>query len=229
MSREARPPVLVLHDFGAEEAGRPWFDAFEAAGWLGPVLAPDLPGHGQTPAPLGGNYEYGDVVFFLLPLLRELAPGPAPVVVGVGLNGSSAQVLAVGGRASGLVLVDGVGGPWRSPREAIHVQRDVLRAISENPGAMAPPPASGLDPRVRAARPGGGARNFAELTVAALPVPTLVLESPRSNLPLDDVKDLFAGATAETQVTAIDGPDPKEVARVVVTWAAALSSEAVQT
>jgi pimeloyl-ACP methyl ester carboxylesterase len=222
VSRDLARPVLVLHDFGAEDAGRPWRDAFDGVGWPGRVLAPDLPGHGQTPAPLGGNYEYGDAVFFVLPLLRELAPGPAPVVVGVGLNGSSAQVLAVGGRASSLVLVDGVGGPWRTPREGIRAQRETLRAISADPHAMAPPPASGLDPRTRAARPGGGSRSFAETTVAALSVPTLVLESPGSPLPLDDVRDLFRGAAA-AEVFTIAEPDPKEVARIVTGWAAALA------
>lgn len=222
MTEEGRP-VLVLHDFGSEDAGRPWRDAFEGAGWSGPVHAPDLPGHGVTPAPLGGNYEYGDAVFFLLPLLRDLASGPAPVVVGVGLNGSSAQVLALGGRASALVLVDGVGGPWRSPREAIQSQRAHLRAVSDDADAMAEPPGRGLDPRVRASRPGGGSRAFAVTTVAALTVPTLVIESPRSPLDLDDVSDLFAGATAATEMVVIDDRDPKEVARLVTAWPAVLS------
>ncbi|MDQ1403301.1 MAG: hypothetical protein QOG03_1617, partial [Actinomycetota bacterium] len=46
-------PVLVLHDVGDERGGEPWRQALGTAGWSGPVLAPDLPGHAGAPPPIG--------------------------------------------------------------------------------------------------------------------------------------------------------------------------------
>ncbi|HVM07732.1 MAG TPA: alpha/beta hydrolase [Acidimicrobiales bacterium] len=105
-------PILVLHDLGVPDAGRPWRDALADASWNGPVLAPDLPGHGSTPVRDGGSYEHSDSLLSIIPLYAELDPDlPSPIVVGVGLHGWAAQVLALAGRASGVVLVDGLGGP----------------------------------------------------------------------------------------------------------------------
>ena len=44
--------VLLLHDLGSESAGGPW-RAVAPGGWD----APDLPGHGTTPAPRHGAYD----------------------------------------------------------------------------------------------------------------------------------------------------------------------------
>jgi len=134
-------PVLVLHDAGDVGGGGPWRIALTEAAWTGPVLAPDLPGHGGAPAPSGGAYEPADAV---LHVLAHVAPdgGPRPVVVGVGVHGWAAQLLALGGRSSGLVLVDGLGGPWMGPVEATDRVRRWLRAISDDPDAVGPPPAN---------------------------------------------------------------------------------------
>ena len=105
--------VLVLHDLGASGGGE-WAAAF--ADWPGRVLAPDLPGHNGAPPPVGGQYETGDAVFVALEVLRA-EDSDELVVVGVGHNGAAAQILALGGRAAGLVLVDGLGGPWLGPVE----------------------------------------------------------------------------------------------------------------
>ncbi len=106
--------LLVLDDIGASGGGE-WASAF--AGWPGRVLAPDLPGHNGMPPPVGGHYEAGDAVYVALDLLRAVRPDRVVVGVGVGHSGAAAQILAVGGRANGLVLVDGLGGPWLAPAE----------------------------------------------------------------------------------------------------------------
>lgn len=105
--------LLVLHDLGAPGGGE-WAAAF--ADWPGRVLAPDLPGHNGTPPPVGGQHATGDAVYVALDLLRD-EPSHELVVVGVGHNGAAAQILALGGRAAGLVLFDGLGGPWLEPDE----------------------------------------------------------------------------------------------------------------
>ncbi len=105
--------LLVLHDLGAPGGGE-WTAAF--ADWPGRVLAPDLSGHNGAPPPVGGHYETGDAVYVALDVLRAEAPHEL-VVVGVGHSGVAAQILALGGRAVGLVLIDGLGGPWLEPIE----------------------------------------------------------------------------------------------------------------
>lgn len=187
--------LLVLHDFGAEAGGAPWRAAFAAAGWPGPVHAPDLPGHAGTPPPVGGNYELADAAFAVLPLVRDLSATEAepPVIVGVGANGWAAQLLAVGGRASSLVLVDGIGGPWLDAVSTIAAGRDLLRAVANDAAALAPPHPGGTDPRLvhhSTMRP--SSRAMAERVLRALSVPLLVIETPASPLGAADRDDLLA-------------------------------------
>ena len=79
-----------------------------------------------------GNTRSGDAVYVALDLLRAEAPDEL-VVVGVGHNGAAAQVLALGGRAAGLVLVDGLGGPWLGPVEIDMRLREMRRRILTTP------------------------------------------------------------------------------------------------
>lgn len=214
----AGPPLLVLHASGDLAGGAPWAEAFTAAGWPGHVLAPDLPGHAGAPPPLGGNYESGGAVFAVLPLLRKLADGPRPVVVGVGCTGWGAMIVALSGRAAGLVLVDGLGGPWSTPQEIIAGQRDILRAIADDPAAVAPPPPGDSDPRLLHTI--GTLRNerLATRMAAGMPVPTLVLESPGSPLPATDRERLIGQFKAPVEVATVATARPSEVAPRVVAW-----------
>ena len=202
--------LLVLHDLGAPGGGE-WAAAF--ADWPGRVLAPDLPGHNGTPPPVGGHYEMGDAVYVALDVLRAAAPEEL-VVVGVGHNGAAAQILALGGRAAGLALVDGLGGPWLGPLEIDARLRDMRRRILATPAAMSAPPTGAADPRATMVV-GAVDREFAVRQAAAMPVPVLVVETPSSRTP--DV-DQLVGHFAQATLTHLEARDPKGAARLVHSW-----------
>ena len=214
--------VFVLHDLGDEMAGQAWREAFAAAGWQGSVIAPDLPGHGSAPAPIGGSYELGDGILVAAELIDVEAP--APIVVGVGLNGWAAQLLALAGRAAALVLVDGLHGPWVAPAAWIGGGRAWLRAVADNPAATAPPPARGLDPRAAHRIPPLGSRSLALRAARSMPVPTLLLESPASRLApaeVDELAEAFAaGATVRPIVEATAHASVSIIAEVAAEFAA---------
>ena len=208
-------PLLVLHDVGDERGGAPWREAFEDAGWDGAVLAPDLPGHAGVPPPIGGDYEMVDPVFTALAVLPEA--GERPVVVGVGASGWPASILALGGRASALVLVDGLGGPpWFDARGQIARLLPWLRAIADDPDAVAPMPAGApLDPRLRHGMSHHGSRRLAERAARAMPVPALLVESR-----LGEAEQLAPLYKSGATVTAVADPSPAAVAAAAVSWRA---------
>lgn len=213
--------LFVLHDVGDADGGARWQAALEEAGWSGAVRAPDLPGHGRAPAPLGGSYELTDAVLAVLPSLAA-DDGDRPVVLGVGTNGWSASILALGGRASALVLVDGLGGPYRPQAESMAAERLRLRAIADDPDAVAPPPppGEGLDPRLRHGVSPLGSRSMAERAAAATAVPVLLVESPGSPVDPEDRAAVAARYPAGATVAEVDGSAPELVAPAVVAWAA---------
>jgi pimeloyl-ACP methyl ester carboxylesterase len=202
--------LLVLHDLGAPGGGE-WAAAFTS--WPGRVLAPDLPGHNSTPPPIGGNYESCDGVFVALDLLRREAPADL-VVVGVGHNGAAAQILALGGRAVGLVLVDGLGGPWLSPAEIDTRRRDMHRRTLNTPAAMSEPPPGAGDPRATMLV-GAANREFAIRQADAMPVPVLLIETPSS--PTPDT-DRLLGHFADATLAPFDARDPERIASTVQSW-----------
>lgn len=203
-------PLVVLHDVGDGGGGRPWRDAFVEAGWRGEVRAPDLPGHAGAPPPEGGQHEASDSAYLAVPLLSRL--GRPAVVVGVGVNGWTATLCGLAGKALAVVLVDGTGAPWITPTEAIRRQRDWLRSIADDPDAVAPSPAgASLDPRLRHGVPSHGSRRLALRAAEKMPVPLLLLESPTSGLPPDD-------ATLLGPVVRTDDTRPSTVASAVIAW-----------
>ncbi len=212
----ATPPILFLHDIGDAGGGRPWAQAFRAAGWNGDVLAPDLPGHAGAPPPEGGQYEASDAAFLSVPMLARI--GEPVVAVGVGANGWNAWLCGLGGKASAVVLVDGTGAPWRTPLEAVTFQRSRLRALFDDDDAMAPMPAgSSLDPRLRHGMPGPhGSRKLALRAASRLPVPLVLLESPASACPASDAEEIAAAAPIGGRVIRVDEVSPGAVASAVV-------------
>lgn len=202
--------LLVVHDLGVE-GGAPWARAFAA--WDGAVDAPDLPGHGGAPPPVGGHHEVGDAVFALVDRLSP-EPGAEPVVVGVGKNGVVARTFALGGRSSALVLVDGLGGPWLDIEEANARLRDARREILSTPAALEPAAPGTTDVRAELA-PAFGDRAHARRMLGAVPVPTLVIETPSS--PIDDAESV-AAVIADHTVVRLGSDEPAVVAEAVTDW-----------
>jgi hypothetical protein len=209
----AATSVLVLHEVGDPTGGGPWRAALADAGWpAGAVTAPDLPGHAGAAPPLGGGYDPADGAFFAAPLLPD-EPG---MIVGVGVNGWPAQVFALGGKASALVLVDGLGGPWLDPAQSIAAGAAWLRAVTADPEAVAPaPPGAVLDPRLRHELPSMSSRAFAVRMAAAMPVPVLVVESPASRLDPADADDLASHFPTLLGVVRVPDRRPATVAGLI--------------
>ncbi|HUF33101.1 MAG TPA: hypothetical protein VMN58_07830 [Acidimicrobiales bacterium] len=208
--------VVVLHEPGDLAGGAQWVDAFERAGVPGPVRAPDLPGHGSAPAPTGGCYELLDGAM----AAAVVGAGDAPaLVVGVGASGWSAEVLALGGRAAALVLVDGLGGPWLDARQRLDAGRRWLRDIADDPAAVATPPPGAPDPRAGHGVVDHGSRRLAERAAAVMAVPVLLLETPGSGLARADVDDLATCFATGAEVAHLPDRSPASVAAAVAAWA----------
>jgi hypothetical protein len=208
-------PLVVLHDVGDDGGGAPWRTAFLAAGWQGPVVAPDLPGHAGAPPPEGGNHEPGDGAYVLVDALARL--GRPAVVVGVGVNGWAAELAGLAGKAIAVVLVDGTGAPWITPAEAVWHQREWLRAVADDDEAVAPPPpGASLDPRLRHGLPRHGSRRLAFRAATALPVPLLVVETPAAPTPPPDAAALVDACRAGGSVATLADGEPATVASAVV-------------
>jgi len=217
-------PLLVLHDFGDPAAGGPWVSALQESGWPGAVHGPELPGHGSSPG-LPGNYESSDIA---LSALRALADQQweRPVVLGVGASGWPAQVLALGGRAAAVVLVDGLGGPWADAEEVIDAGRRWLRAIADDPEAHAPPVPGRPDPRVRHGISAQRSRALAERAAAAMPVPALLVVTGASPLPEAEAGRLASLFPSGAVLARATDPSPGSVAGLVAEWGRALASQA---
>ena len=199
--------LVVLHGAGAS-GGAVWADAFAA--WPGTVHAPDLPGHGDAPMPVDGHYEPNAAVFSVAGHLA----GEPPVVVGVGVHGHPALLVAVGGRASGLVLVDGLGGPWLDVVARNAQLRELRRQILATPAALEPHQPPGTDVRATMVLPQSNREHVVRMA-AQVSVPTLVVESPDSSTPdASSVVEAFAGAT----LVPADTNDPELVAPLVLDW-----------
>jgi len=212
--------VLVLHAPGCTAGGTPWRQAFTAEGWRGRIMAPDLPGHGTEPAPLGGSYEQGLAVLWAVRLLQGRSDEDAPlVVVGELSSGWAATIVALAGRAKGLVLVDGLGGPWLSPSQLIGRGRDLLRTIADDPQAVAPAPPSGFDPRLGHGVPSHGSRSLAEQSAAELAVPVLVVESKESGVSPDQLEALLPHFSAAVTTVALPTRSPDSVVPAIAAWA----------
>lgn len=204
--------LLVLHDLGAA-GGEEWATALDD--WPGSVLAPDLPGHGTAPMPLGGHHELGDAAFHLA---QHLDAEPR-VVLGVGHNGHTARILALGGRATHLVLVDGLGGPWLDVDGRNAALRAMRRRILGTPEALRPHEPPGTDPRATMVL-GATDRDFALRVAGRISVPVLIVETPGS--PTPDAHEM-AGAFADATVVRLDAPAPAVVADAVLAWWSAVA------
>jgi hypothetical protein len=226
MTVDSRQPtashtIVVLHALGDTGDLGLWEPELRAAGWSGAVVAPLLPGHGgAAPAPVGGNYEVADPAFFGASL-PEMANDPPPLVVGIGSSGWSAHLLAIGGRAGGLVLVDGLGSPWLDPAHASEGARKQLRAVADDPEALAPPPTNAPDPRLRYAPRPHGSRSLAFRMARSTSVPSLVIETSVSSTPPDDRREVLDAWAGPVDLVEIESAASLgSLAAAIVGWAA---------
>lgn len=200
--------VVLLHDLGAEEAGEPW-RAVAPVDWH----IPDLPGHGMTPAPRHGAYDpMGPVT-----LARWALDGPG-LVVGVGQNAHGALILAAGGACGAVAIVDGLWGPWQEPVEAVDHLYAGLRRVLADPAALAPAPASGLDPRTRHGYGVNVSPSFVAKFWGAIACPALVIETPASPTPADERSGRAALFGGEVTVVELSDGSPASVLGAVRAW-----------
>lgn len=200
-------PIIVLHAMGDANAGAPWREAG--------VDAPDLPGHGSAPAPVGGAYDAVDPVVAIAQLVSESDP---PVIVGHGSSARAAEIFALGGRAARLVLLDGLGGAHRDADTVMAELFAWVRAISDDEEAMAPPPPSGLDPRLRHGVPDQAHEIFDAQLRASITVPVLLLETPSSPTSSADRAARAATFGGEVQVELLPDAAPATVLDAVQRW-----------
>jgi pimeloyl-ACP methyl ester carboxylesterase len=101
------PPVVLLH--GPGEFAAKWLRVIPDLAQTNRVIAPDLPGHGES-EPFDGPPEIDRVVAWLDDLIESTC-GMPPVLVGQTIGGAMAAHFAIhrGDRVSGLVLVDTLG------------------------------------------------------------------------------------------------------------------------
>ena len=205
---------VVLHDLGDAAAGGPWRVAFAEAPWPGIVIAPDLPGHAGTPPPLGGVHELADPAFVVAALDVD---GPIDLVVGIGASGLSALLVAAGGRARSVALVDGLGHPWRDVGTRVRETRERLRALA-GLASRVEPGEDGLDPALTIPPTAHGDLRFAQVALAAVEVPLLVVttDDDDTTWPLDPVRDHLP---TSAHVERVADRSPTRVAEVVCAWA----------
>jgi hypothetical protein len=198
--------AFLLHDLGSEAAGEPW-RAVLPDGWE----APDLPGHGATPAPRHGAYDpLGPTT------LARWALGGRGLVIGVGQNAHGALILAAGGGCDAVAIVDGLWGPWSTADEAVDEMYDMIRRVLDDDGATTRPPAGGLDPRTRHGYGVTVSASFSQKFWGAIACPVIVIETPASATPPDERAERVSWFGGETVLAELDTADPSAVISAIV-------------
>ncbi|MBX2800225.1 MAG: alpha/beta fold hydrolase [Myxococcales bacterium] len=125
---EAGPPIVLLH--GLVASGADFFPLLRRLTHTGRMLvAPDLPGHGLTPAPHAGMHPRR-LQQALEQALRQLLPARSPAVVyGSSLGGLAALRLALHqpDLVGGLVLASPGGAPLGEPELSRFLERFRMR------------------------------------------------------------------------------------------------------
>jgi hypothetical protein len=202
--------VFVLHDLGAEEAGAPW-RAVASDRWV----APDLPGHGATPAPRHGAYDpLGPMT-----IARWSLAGHG-LVVGVGQNAHGALILAAGRGCEAVAIVDGLWGPWSDAAAAVDEMYAGIRRMLEDEPATAPPPPSGLDPRTKHGYGVSMSAEFAQRFWGDVACPVLVIETPTSTTPSAERAERTSWFGGDTTLVELASSDPAAVVGAIRDWRA---------
>jgi hypothetical protein len=198
--------ALVLHDLGREEAGAPWREVVPE-GWE----APDLPGHGSTPAPRHGAYDpLGPTT------LARWALAGEGLAVGIGQNAHGALILAAGGGCEAVAIVDGLWGRWPTADDAVDEMYGGIRRLLDDPGAVGPPPPRGLDPRTRHGYGVSISGDFACAFWGAVTCPVLAIETPESTTPPDERAERIGWFGGDAELVELDTSHPAAVVAAIV-------------
>jgi hypothetical protein len=126
------------------------------------------------------------------------------VVLGHASAGFAAELLAAGGRASKLVLVDALGPPWCTVDEIVADQHRFLREVLADPEALRTP-TEVPDPRLAHRFASIWERGFIRNLRSSISVPVLAIETPGSQTPdADERLGDYAGPTALIEVESRD-------------------------
>lgn len=185
-------PIVVVHDVGAN--GAPWRDALR--GWNGDWVAPDL-------VIEGASGDRTDVVWLLLEQMETWRDRDA-VIVGCGEHSLAAETFALAGWVGGLVLVDGLGGEWTDPEQQVAAQNVWLRTKLDHPG--------------HAGYPEAWVEPFAGVIRANVRCPVLLIETPASITPSDEIERRTQQFADGADVVRLATSDPEEVVAAVEAW-----------
>jgi hypothetical protein len=210
--------ALVMHDLGDPQGGASWRAALPSAEWE----APDLPGHGEVPAPRHGAYDpTGPLTLARWRVAHHGVPGS--LVVGVGENAIGALLIAGGGACEAVAVVDGLWGPWpHTPEERVEVMYAQVRGVLADPGSRQAPPASGLDPRTAHGYALVITPRLCERFWGAIEIPTLLVETPASRTPLDERAERASWFGGPTDLIEVETTEPTDILRAVAHWWGAL-------
>mgnify|MGYP003147420366 CR=1 FL=1 len=117
------PALVLLHGFGASKDA--WISLADALPPGRRLLAPDLSGHGDSPA-AAGPYTTERYAAEVAAWLDAVAPGPVDVA-GNSMGGAVAARLALAGRVRRLILMDpaGITGPEPSGLDSLLARGEV--------------------------------------------------------------------------------------------------------
>lgn len=223
-------PLLGFHAPGDPTGGAAWREAVAAGMWAGPVHFPDLPGHGGAAPPIGRTHDLIEPAYGFARLVGqnpEQGDVADRVVIGVGVSGWSAQLVALAGRATALVLVDGLQGPFVTVAEHVAQRRAAFRAQADrNIAAIANPeldaiPPGGLDPRLQIFPAPIGSRAVAEEAAHGIDMPTLIIESAESGTAPSDadaVAPLFNSSGGGAVLQRVERVDETAVIASIINW-----------
>jgi len=208
--------LLVIHDTGDPKAGSRWTPLTD--GWPGDALAPDLPGHGETPPPTGGHYKAGDAAIAAWRAADQAGiAGDTVVVLGHRWGGFAAEILAAAGRAERLVLVDGLGPPWATVEDLVADRHRWLRDVLADPASLAPPTAS-PDQRLAHAYASVWDRDFIRHLRRSITVPVLAIETPASPTPPGERDQRLAHYTGPARLIEAESPSGVGAALAEAGW-----------
>jgi hypothetical protein len=90
-----------------------------------------------------------------------------------------------------------------------------MRALIDDPAAMAPAPKKGLDPRVRHGVTPMTDVVLARRAVAALSVPIMVIHTPSDALSMAEVTDVLSSCNTTCELVEASSREPEVIAPLV--------------